>query len=132
MRFGIDAMALLNLVENDLFVPPVHQLVAPQRIRSDALQGLLDAVRHGEVDEREAARRRDLLAEVKIRVLGDRMSRRTAWQLAMSHGSMEIPVAEYLAVSRLQADALVALDPHVRALAADIVDLASADDLLRQ
>jgi len=38
--------------------------------------------------------------------------------------------AEYLAVTRLQADALVTVDPELAAVARDSVPLAAVDDLL--
>jgi hypothetical protein len=39
--------------------------------------------------------------------------------------------AEYLAVTRLQADALVSLDPELTALAEGVVPLAGVEALLR-
>jgi predicted nucleic acid-binding protein len=42
-----------------------------------------------------------------MRLLGDRVSRRTAWKIAREHGWETTYDAEYLAVAKLQADALV-------------------------
>jgi hypothetical protein len=47
-RYVIDAPTLLHLVERDLSIDPSHQLVAPNSIRSEALQLLLRDVRRGE------------------------------------------------------------------------------------
>ena len=47
-----------------------------------------------------------------MRVLGDRMSRRTAWDIARERDWATLHLAEYLAVARLQADALVSVDPE--------------------
>lgn len=85
---------------------------------------LLAAVRNGEMADREALRRHERLTEIKIRLLGDRVSRRTAWMLARDHGWESTFDAEYLAVCRLQADALVTVDEALAAKAAGIVPLA--------
>lgn len=127
-RFGIDARALLHLVDEGLTPGPAHQLVAPGWLRSEVLQLLLDEVVAGRRMEREALETHERVTEVKIRLLGDRVSRRTAWDLAREHG-WTLHQAEYLAVTRLQADRLVALDPAVVALAEGLVPLAEVADL---
>ena len=58
------------------------------------------------------------------------MSRRTAWQFARQHNRDTLRDAEYLAVTRLQADALVTVDPSLAAAARDVVAVAALDDLL--
>ena len=55
-RFVIDAPILLHLVDNDLRVDPSHQLVAPNSIRSEALQLLLLDVRRGKRTDEAAWR----------------------------------------------------------------------------
>jgi predicted nucleic acid-binding protein len=70
------------------------------------------------------------MTEIKMRLLGDRVSRRTAWQLARQHDWDTLRDAEYLAVTRLQADALVTVDPSLAAAARDVVAVAAIDDLL--
>jgi hypothetical protein len=54
---------------------------------------------------------------MKMRLLGDRVSRRTAWQIARQHDWDTLQDAEYLAVTRLQADALGMVDPRLAAAA---------------
>jgi predicted nucleic acid-binding protein len=66
---------------------------------------------------------------IKMRLLGDRVSRRTAWQLARQHDWDTLRDAEYIAVTRLQADALVTVDPSLAAAARDVVAVAAIDDL---
>ena len=51
------------------------------------------------------------MTELKIRTLGDRMSRRTAWNIALERDWHTLRDAEYLAVTKLQADALITVDP---------------------
>jgi hypothetical protein len=65
-----------------------------------------------------------------MRLLGDRVSRGTAWRIAREHGWDSLREAEYLAISRLQADALVTVDAAFAARAADVVPVASLNALL--
>ena len=123
-RYVIDAPTLLHLVANDVHISPAHQLVAPNIIRSQALSSLLAAVRDEEITEAVALQRHERLTELKMRLLGDRVSRRTAWKIAREHGWDTTFDAEYLAVCKLQADALVTIDPAMRERAAGIVPLA--------
>jgi len=123
-RYAIDAAALVRIVSDELAVDPAHQLVAPNAVRSHALTLLLQAVERGELAEAEARRLHTRLTELKIRVLSDRVSRWTSFQLAREQGWDTTSDAEYVAVTRLQADALVALDPRLRTLAEGLVPLA--------
>ena len=73
----------------------------------------------------------NLLANaIKLRLLGDRVSRRTAWKIAREHGWENIFDAEYLAVCLLQADALITIDETLAAKAAHIVPLATLGALV--
>ena len=129
-RYVIDAPTLLHLVDAELSVDPGHQLVAPNSIRSEALERLLRDVQAGKRTEKAALTAHVRMTEIKIRLLGDRMSRRTAWDIAREHDWDRLRDAEYLAVTRLQADALVTVDPELAAVARDVVPLATVDDLL--
>lgn len=128
-RFVIDAPTLLHLVTEGPPVAPGHQLVAPQLLRSQALALLYDAVRRGDLTDAEALARHDAMTGVRVRLLGDRVSRRVAWQLAREHGLESTADAEYLAVTRLQADVLVSVDPAARARAEGIVPVGSVSRL---
>jgi predicted nucleic acid-binding protein len=129
-RYVIDAPTLLHLVDEGVAVDPSHQLVAPNSIRSEAMQLLLLQVAEGERTEKAALALHERMTEVKMRLLGDRVSRRTAWQLAREHGWDTLRDAEYLAVTRLQADALVTVDPGLVAKAAGVVPVAPIADLV--
>lgn len=122
-RYVIDAPTLLHLVDNDLQVDSAHQLVAPNSIRSGALQLLLDDVRLGRRTEKAALEAHERLTSVKIRLLGDRVSRATAWRIASQHGWDTLRDAEYLAIVQLQADALVTIDPDLAAKADNLIDI---------
>ena len=129
-RYVIDAPTLLYLVDTGLHVAPGHQLVAPSSVRSEALQLLLNDVRAGKRTQAAALEAHGRMTEIKIRLLGDRVSRRTAWQVARQHDWDTLRDAEYIALTRLQADALVTVDPRLAAAARGTVAVASVEDLL--
>lgn len=128
-RYGIDAATLLHLLEHDTPVGADVQLVAPNSVRSEALEILLRDVAAGRRTDRDALALHERLTAVKIRLLGDRVSRGTAWRIARDRGWTTLREAELLAVTKLQADALVTIDPDVAAKAADVVPLADLDAL---
>lgn len=128
-RFVIDAPTLLHIVAESVQIKPTHQIVAPNLIRSQALNLLLEAVHSGELTEKVAMQHHERLTELKMRLLGDRVSRRTAWKLAREQGWATTYEAEYIAVARLQADALITIDPALSAQAEDLVPLARVEAL---
>jgi predicted nucleic acid-binding protein len=130
-RYVIDAPTLLRILDEPVPVHPSHQLVAPNSIRSEVMGLLLREVQRGERTEEEALERHERMTELKMRLLGDRVSRRTAWKIARDNGWDDLRDAEYLAVARLQADALVTVDPELAAKAASLTRVASIPDLTR-
>jgi predicted nucleic acid-binding protein len=129
-RFVIDPLALLQLASGTGdAVNSTHRLVAPNAIRSQALNLLLQRMRAGVISEQEALDVHEKITQLKMRLLGDRVSRRTAWQLARQHNWITIFEAEYIAVTKLQADALVTIDADLAAKASGIVPLAPLSDL---
>jgi predicted nucleic acid-binding protein len=128
-RFVIDAPTAVRLIQEGAAIGADHQLVAPSTLRSQVLE-LLYRQHGGAPIKGEVAQQLDRLSELKIRLLGDRVSRSTAWKLAAELGWSEIGPAEYLAVAKLQADALVTDDDRLRSAAEGIVRLASFDELL--
>ena len=110
-RYVIDASTLLHVVAAGVQVSPRHQIVAPNLIRSQALSLLLEAVRRGDLTEDLALQHHERLTELKMRLLGDRVSRRTAWRIARERDLETTFDVEYLAVTKLQADALVTVTP---------------------
>ena len=123
-RFGIDALTAIRIAREGLAVPESHKLVAPNRLPSDAMSLLYRAVREGNETAEEARRILDGIRTMGIRLLGDRVSRATAWRVAEKLGWDDTTRGEYVAVAQLQADAFVTLDPEL-ALAVDgVVPLA--------
>ena len=130
-RFAIDAPTLLRIVTEEVAVDPGHQLVAPNSIRSDALTLLLGQVRRGELTDKQARELHTRLTELKIRTLGDRVSRWTSFQIAREQGWETTYAAEYLAVTKLQADALVTVDEELARKAEGIVPVQPLQALTR-
>lgn len=129
-RYVIDARTLVHVVATETRIHASHQLVAPNGIRSQALTLLLGAVRRDELTENQALWQHERITELKIRLLGDRVSRRIAWKIAREQGWDTVHDAEYLAVTKLQADALVTVDPDLMAKATDLVPLAPLEALI--
>jgi predicted nucleic acid-binding protein len=129
-RYAIDAPTLLHIIAGHITVSQHHQLVAPTLIRSQALTLLLTAVRSGELDEDVAVHYQERMTELKMRLLGDRVSRRTAWRIAREQNWDSTYDAEFLAVAKLQADAFVTVDPRMKARAEGIVRLAPLEALV--
>jgi predicted nucleic acid-binding protein len=65
-----------------------------------------------------------------IRLLGDAVLRRRAWELADRLGWASTYDAEYLALTQLQADAFVTLDVELARRVEGIVATASIDDVV--
>ncbi len=128
-RYVIDPPTLLAIARGDVRVDPGHQLVAPNAIRSQALEILLGEVRSGALSEKEALALHTRLTEIKLRLLGDRVSRRCAWDIAREQDWPQLREAEYLALVGLQADALVSVDPQFARLASALVPVAAVTDL---
>jgi predicted nucleic acid-binding protein len=109
-RFVLHAGAALEVVRLDVTVSGEHTLLAPTLLRSQTLSALHEAVARGELP---AAVARDQLARIgrlPIRLLGDAVLRRRAWALADRLGWATTYDAEYVALTELQADALVTTD----------------------
>ena len=117
-RFALDAPTALRLALEEIVVPAHHQLVGPTTLRSDVLASLYGQVRVGELTEAQALRVLDRVTTTKMRLLGDRVSRREAWRTAVAAGLADTHLAEYVAVARLQADVLVTDDPELLRIAA--------------
>jgi predicted nucleic acid-binding protein len=128
-RYVIDAPTLVHLVDEDLSIHPRHQLVAPNSIRTEALELLLRDVVDGKRSDREALACHEKMTQLKMRLLGERVSRRTAWQIARDRGWASLRDAEYLAVAMLQADAFATVDPDMVGKAANLVRFASVGQL---
>lgn len=66
---------------------------------------------------------------MKVRYLGDKVLRRQAWTVAERLGLATTRGAEYIALTQLQAQQLITLDPSLRAQAASLVTVAGIEVL---
>jgi predicted nucleic acid-binding protein len=129
-RFVVDAGVVLHLASTDLEVRAGHQLLAPTLLRSQTLSALHEAVHRGEIPGDVGRERLARIGRMPIRLLGDAVLRRRAWELADRLGWASTYDAEYLALTQLQADAFVTLDPELASSAERLVAVASIEDLL--
>lgn len=129
-RYAIDAGVAVRLLREGVAVRDRHQLVGPNLLRSQALSILFRAVRSGELTADEGRALLEGLAALKIRLLGDRVSRAVAWKLADQLGWDDTARAEYVAVAQLQADAFVTLDEQLARAVYGLVPLASFEALI--
>jgi indolepyruvate ferredoxin oxidoreductase alpha subunit len=128
-RFVLDASAVLHLASVELKVRGTHKLLAPTLLRSQTLSAMHEAVRRGEIPADVARERLARIGRMPIRLLGDGVLRRRAWELADQLGWDSTYNAEYVALTQLQADALVTLDTKLARSVKGIVETASIDAL---
>ena len=128
-RFVVDASAVLHLVSEGIEVSGKHKLLAPTLLRSQVLSTLHEAVQRGEVPADVARDHLGRIGRMPIRLLGDGVLRRRAWELADRLGWASTYNAEYVALTQLQADALVTLDAELARSVEGIVATASIDAL---
>jgi len=93
-RYVIDALTLLHLVDNELRVSESVQLVAPNSIRSDAMQLLLCDVSDGRRTDHAALETHERITALKMRLLADRVSRRTVDAALAAKAEGIVPVAD--------------------------------------
>jgi predicted nucleic acid-binding protein len=128
-RFVVDAGAVLHLVSEGIEVSGAHELLAPTLLRSQTLSVLHEAVHRGEIPADVARDRLTRVGQMRIRLLGDAVLRRRAWEIADRLGWASTYDAEYVALTQLQADAFVTLDPVLAREVEGIVATASIDAL---
>jgi predicted nucleic acid-binding protein len=128
-RFVVDAGVVIRLASEAIQVAPEHELLAPTLIRSESLSALHESVACGEIPAEVGLDRHRLISQMPIRLLGDAVLRRRAWQVADQLGWDKTYVAEYVALTLLQADAFVTLDADLARRVEGIVATASIDAL---
>ena len=128
-RFVVDVSAVLHLVSEGIEVDASHKLLAPTLLRSQTLSTLHEAVQRGEISSDVARDRLARVGRMPIRLLGDGVLRRRAWEVADRLGWASTYDAEYVALTQLQADALVTLDAELARRVEGIVPIASVDAL---
>jgi predicted nucleic acid-binding protein len=128
-RFVVDCGAVLRLAGEQIEVADEHELLAPTLLRSQTLSTLHAAVHAGELPADVAFDRLARVQAMSIRLLGDAVLRRNAWRIADRLGWADTYDAEYVALTKLQADAFVTLDPELAEQVRGIVPTATIDAL---
>ena len=128
-RFVVDASVVLHLASAGVVVRGANKLLAPTLLRSQTLSVLHEAVRRGEIPADVARERLARIGRMPIRLLGDGVLRRRAWELADQMGWASTYNAEYVALTQLQADAFITLDADLARSVEGIVATASIDAL---
>ena len=109
-RFVVDPGVVIRLAAEGPQPAREHELLAPTLLRSQTLSLLHEAVARGDLDADVAQQRLDTIGRLKIRLLGDAVLRRNAWQIADRMDWSDTYTAEYVALTKLQADSFVTLD----------------------
>ncbi len=128
-KFVVDASAVLHLVAAEIEVSSEHELLAPTLLRSQVLSALHEAVQRGDIPAYVARERLARIGKMPIRLLGDGVLRRRAWEVADKLGWAATYNAEYVALTQLQADALITLDEELARSVEGFVPTASIDAL---
>ena len=128
-RFVVDAGTVLHLASEEVEISDAHKLLAPTLLRSQTLSALHEAVQRGELPADVARDRLIRIGRMPIRLLGDAVLRRRAWELVDRLGWASTYDAEYVALTQLQADALVTMDAKLARSVEGIVETASIDAL---
>jgi predicted nucleic acid-binding protein len=128
-RYVIGPEVAVRLARTELAISKHHQLVAPTLLRSQMLSLLYRAVRRGELAQRDADRQLNYVRALRIRLLGDRVLQKVAWQVADQLGWDDTLTAEYIALTQLQADAFITLDEQLADAVKDLVTVAPIESL---
>jgi predicted nucleic acid-binding protein len=128
-RFVVDTSAVLHLASEGVEVAGEHELLAPTLLRSQTLSALHEAVQRGEIPADVARDRLTSIGRMKIRLLGDAVLRRRAWEVADQLGWASTYDAEYVALTQLQADAFITLAAELGRSVDGIVETASVEAL---
>ena len=128
-RFVVDCETLLRIAAWEIEVAAEHQLVAPTLVRSQALCSLYEAARRGEISRSEGLERVRRINSLKVRFLGDKVLQQQAWKVAEELGWETTFAAEYVALTRLQADAFVTADRELAQSVSGLVETATPEAL---
>jgi predicted nucleic acid-binding protein len=128
-RFVVDTSAVLHLASEEINVPKKHEILAPTLLRSQTLSALHEAVQRGELPADVARERLRRIGKMPIRLLGDAVLRRRAWEVADQLGWDSTYDAEYVALTQLQADAFITQDAELARSVKGLVETASIDVL---
>ncbi len=128
-RYVIGPDVAIRLAGDEAVVPDGHHMLAPALLRSQLLSLLYQAVRRGEMTKEDAERRLFYARGMRTRLLEDRELQNVAWTVADQLGWSDTFDAEYVALTQLQADALITLDRQLADAVKDLVTVAPIEAL---
>ena len=128
-KFVVDTSTVLHLAASRTGVSSKHSLEAPTLLRSQVLSALYEAVRRSDFSATEAHERRTWIRKLPIRLLGDAVLQRRAWEVAQQLGWGDTYDAEYVALAQLHRATLVTLNEELAQSVQGIVPTASIDAL---
>ncbi len=128
-RYVIGPDVAIRLAQDRVVVLGEHQLLAPALLRSQVVALLYSSVQRGELTKSEAEAQIDYVRGLGLRLLGDRVLQRVAWKVAEQLGWPDTYDAEYVALTQLQADALITLDERLAAAVEGLVATAPVEAL---
>lgn len=128
-RYVIGPDVAIRLAHEQAVIGGGHQILAPTLLRSQMLSSLYQAVRRGEMTKKDAEQRLNYVRGLRIRLLGDRVLQSVAWKVADQLGWPDTFDAEYVALTQLQADALVTLDDQLAHAVKGLVQVAPVEAL---
>ncbi len=129
-RYVIGPDVAIRLAGEQAVVRDDHQILAPTLLRSQVLSLLFRAVQGGGLTKQDAERQLNYIRGLRIRLLGDRVLQSVAWKVAETLGWPDTVDAEYVALTQLQADALITLDARFADAVSQLVSVAPLDVLL--
>ena len=128
-RYVIGPDVASQLAGDEAVVPDGHHMLAPALLRSQLLSLLYQAVHRGEMTKEDAERRLLYARGMRIRLHEDQFLQDAAWQVADQLGWSDTFDAEYVALTQLEADALITLDRQLADAVKDLVTVAPIEAL---
>jgi predicted nucleic acid-binding protein len=130
-RYVIGPDVAVRLAGEEAVVPDGHHMLAPALLRSQMLSLLYQAVRRGEMTKEDAERRLFYARGMRIRLYedDDYLLQNAAWQVADQLGWSDTFDAEYVALTQLEADALITFDRQLADAVKDLVTVAPIEAL---
>ncbi|MDH3248059.1 MAG: hypothetical protein OEQ47_03825 [Acidimicrobiia bacterium] len=128
--YVVDAYAAIDLVRRGYDGGSEWELFAPTLLRSQVLAILHAELVAGRGEARQVLDLAEQACRLPRRLLGDAVLRQTAWAIATEQGWAETCDAEYIALTRLHGEALIAGGDKLRERAAGLVRTETVGDLL--
>ena len=128
-RYVIGPDVAIRLAGDEAVVPDGHHMLAPALLRSQMLSLLYQAAHRGEMTKEDAERRLFYVQGMRIRLHEDYLLQNAAWQVAERLGWSDTSDAEYVALTQLQANALITFDRQLADAVKDLVTVAPIEAL---